>query len=136
MGILRRRTITLSLPPGVLGSRGQAEPALTRMLSRARRKETPLLLIRLDVQPAPPAAPERFSAFITEIAARIRISDLCWWDTECGSLLLLFEEVRAGETMLARIQQCAESHGLNARVRRAQFPEEGLTLSALLEAVA
>jgi hypothetical protein len=136
MPLLRRRTETIPLPSGILQGRKQADPALVRMLSRARRKELSLVMLRLEVQPAPSLVPERFSSFLQELAASLRISDLGWWDPEFGSVLLLLEDVAAVDGFLERLEKRAQVHGLSLRVKRAQFPKQGVTLPALLEAVA
>jgi hypothetical protein len=136
MTLLRRRTEPIPLPSGILPGRKEADPALVRMLSRARRRELPLIMLRLDVQPAPSLVPERFTSFLHELSSSLRISDLGWWDPQYGSVLILLEGVETVEGFLARLERSAQAHGLNLRVKRAQFPKQGVTLPALLEAVA
>jgi hypothetical protein len=136
MPLLRRRTEPIPFPSGILPGRKQADRALVRMLSRARRKELPLVMLRLDVQPAPSLAPDRFASFLEELSASLRISDLGWWDPELGSILLLLEDVDTVDGFLARLEKRADAHGVHLRVKRAHFPRQGVTLPALLEAVA
>lgn len=136
MSLLVRSPQRLSPGPGILATRQQAEPGLLRILSRARRRKTPLLLLRLELKPAPQQAPERCRPFLLALAAGIRMHDLCWWDEECGALLLLLEEAESERSLLERLERRAQVSGLELRPVTARFPEQGLTLQALVEAVA
>jgi len=136
MALLLRSPQRLSPGPGILANRRQAEPGLLRILSRARRRKTPLLLLRLNLNPAPHQAPERCRPFLLGLAAGVRMHDLCWWDEECGSLLLLLEEAESEIPVVERLERRAQASGLELRLVTARFPEQGLTLQALVEAVA
>lgn len=136
MALLVRSPERLSPGPGILATRRQAEPGLLRILSRARRRKAPLLLLRLNLHPAPQAAPDRCRPFLLGLTAGIRMHDLCWWDEECGSLLLLLEEAESEIAVIERLERKASGTGLELRLAAARFPEQGLTLQALVEAVA
>lgn len=136
MALLTRSPERMPPGPGILATRRQAEPGLLRILSRARRRKVSLLLLRLNLHPAPQQAPERCRPFLLGLTAGVRMHDLCWWDDECGALLLLLEEAESELPVAERLERRAQASGLELRLATARFPEQGLTLQALVEAVA
>lgn len=121
------------LPPGILASRREAEIGLLRILSRARRHDRPLVLVRLAIEPAPARAPERYGRFLTALSTELRLEDLCWWDAESGALLMLLEDTDACASFRRRLEERAGQEGLQMASRSARFPQQGCTLTALLE---
>ncbi|HUX66061.1 MAG TPA: hypothetical protein VMV31_01075 [Terriglobales bacterium] len=121
-----------SPPAGILASRRQAEAALLRMLSRARRQQAPLLLLRIS--PGGEAAAAAHQRFLEELAAELRLGDLAWWEPG-GVVLALLEGAGRPQAVLQRLQQRAQRAGAAPAWRAAAFPEQGLTLEALLEEV-
>ncbi len=126
------------LPPaGVLASRRQAQPALLRMLGRARRHHGGLLLARLGVAAAPPAAAAAEAAqqrFLAAAAGELRLTDLAWAEPGAG-LMLLLEAAAEESEVRQRLEQRAAACQLRLRWQAARFPEQGLTLEALLDTV-
>ncbi|HVA64241.1 MAG TPA: hypothetical protein VNF74_10995 [Terriglobales bacterium] len=136
-------------PAGILASRRQAEAALLRMLSRARRQQAPLLLLRIapgreaaggaaGAGEAPGGDAGRAAAghqrFLEDLAAELRLGDLAWWEPG-GVVLALLEGAGRPQAVLERLQQRARRAGAAPAWRAAAFPEQGLTLEALLEEV-
>lgn len=119
-------------PAGILPSRRQAEAALLRMLSRARRQQTPLVLLR--IAPGGEAAAAGHLRFLTALGAELRLGDLAWWEPG-GVVLALLEGAGRPQAVLERLQQRARRSGAAPGWRAAAFPEQGLTLEALLQAV-
>ena len=119
-------------PAGILAERQLAHPALLRMLSRARRHHAALLLVQL--RPVLPQQPG-FDAFLARMAVELRIGDLAWQEHGGAVMLLLEDAPREATPILARLRKRARSHGVELNWRSARFPEQGLTLQALLEAV-
>jgi hypothetical protein len=136
MKLLRFRSVNTSLPEGLLTDRKKINIALTRMLGRARRKHIKLVMARLDLQGGAAATPQRLHSFFTDLLATLRICDLCWWDEECGAVLLLLEDVEEPESVIRRVERRARAHGLSVKIQRTDFPQSGVTLAAMLEAVA
>jgi len=174
----RRQALTAA-PAGILANRQQAHPALLRMLSRARRRRAPLLLLRIapDLE-AGPAAAQAHQQFLGHLTAELRISDLAWAEPG-GVVLVLLEDTvdgrgpqrgcaarpasartgmgtpephagaalageaapagapseRPAEGIVARLQHYARLAGARPLWRTASFPQQGLTLEALLEEV-
>jgi len=126
-------------PAGILASRRQAEAALLRMLSRARRQQAPLLLLR--IAPGREAggggggrAAAGHQRFLEDLAAELRLADLAWWEPG-GVVLALLEGAGRPQAVLERLQQRARRAGAAPAWGAAAFPEQGLTLEALLEEV-
>ncbi|HWG38889.1 MAG TPA: hypothetical protein VN690_14345 [Terriglobales bacterium] len=131
---LLKRSLHLAPPPaGILASRLAAHPALLRILSRARRQQAPLVLLRVAPDPAASAGDDRHRRFLEALAAEVRVSDLVWWEPGAVVMLML-ESARAPHQPLARLRRLAQLEGARPRWGAAQFPEQGLTLQALLEA--
>jgi len=131
---LLKRSLQAALPPaGILASRQAAHPALLRILSRARRQQAPLVLLRIAPDPAAALGDDRHRRFLEALAAEVRVSDLAWWEPGAVVMLLL-ECARAAREPLLRLRQLALVAGARPRWGAALFPEQGLTLQALLEA--
>ncbi len=150
---------------GLLASRDQAHPALLRMFGRARRRQSPLTLVRMapmaSSAAAPRPAPRRSSVgqaapspgrgtdancarLLADLATEMRINDLAWHEPG-GVVMLLLEdaapahdsaEVQGLPAGLERLRERARQQGVAVEWRSAQFPQQGLTLQALLEEVA
>ncbi|HXR96458.1 MAG TPA: hypothetical protein VN709_01315 [Terriglobales bacterium] len=136
----------LAPPSGILASRDQAHPALLRMFGRARRRQAPLTLVRMAPDGAPPTATAEAGCarWLAELAAEMRINDLAWHEPG-GVVMLLLEDATATigngtpsglPAGLERLRERARQHGVAVNWRSAQFPQQGLTLQALLEEVA
>jgi hypothetical protein len=119
---------------GVLDSRAAADAALLRMFTRARRSGQPLLLLRW--RPRGGAGRARAAR---ALAAELRLSDLAWREPG-AEWLVLAEGVAAPSAAAAslahRLQQTLAGAGCECEGRLAAFPAQGITLAALLEAVA
>lgn len=128
---LLRRTLAAA-PAGILANRQQAHPALLRMLSRARRRAGGLTLVQVRDDGAGETG---FQRFLAELAAELRIQDLAW--QEAGGVVMILLEDTPGEptAVLGRLERRARLAGARPAWRWARFPEQGLTLQALLEAV-
>ncbi|HVA63884.1 MAG TPA: hypothetical protein VNF74_09190 [Terriglobales bacterium] len=135
MALLRRTLAAGHLPAGILANREQAAAALLRMLSRARRRREALLLVCMRSRPASAVAELGHERFLAGLAAEVRISDLVWREP-AGMILLLLEGTAQARPVLARLEHRAQLAGTRPEWRSAAFPEQGLTLQALLEAVA
>lgn len=122
---------TAPAPLGILPSRQVAQPALLRMFSRARRHQTPLALVAIGASPE--AAAGAHLQFLAELATELRLCDLAWW--EPGGVVLVLLEAASGAAALDRLQQRALAGGARPRWRMARFPQQGLTLDALLQEV-
>ncbi|MGH9418038.1 MAG: hypothetical protein ACRD01_15565 [Terriglobales bacterium] len=122
---------TTPVPLGILASRQRAQPALLRMFSRARRHQTPLALVAIGASPE--AAAGAHQLFLCELAAELRLCDLAWW--EPGGVVLVLLEAAASAAALERMQRRALASGARPRWRMACFPQQGLTLDALLQEV-
>lgn len=112
------------MPAGILPSRARAQSALLRMFSRARRQQRPLLLVAVTT--AEPAE------WLSDLAADWRIGDLAWRERE-GRVLALFEDAGSPASLLERLRGEARARGAEAAWGWAQFPQQGLTLEALVE---
>lgn len=133
---LWRKTLAASrLPAGILANREHASAALLRMLSGARRRREALLLVRLRPLGEDPVAELGHRRFLAGLAAEVRIGDLAWYEP-AGTVVLLLEGAAAAAPVLERLARRAQLAGARAEWRSASFPEHGLTLQALLEAVA
>jgi hypothetical protein len=121
---------------GLFANRRQAQPALLRMFARARRAQTPLLLVRLSLASDGGAAeaearPRPWEASVGEL----RLTDLAWAESR-EEMMLLLENAGEEDGLRRRLEQRAGGAGARLHWRGARFPEQGLTLEALLEAVA
>ncbi|MGH9481913.1 MAG: hypothetical protein ACRD1L_07440, partial [Terriglobales bacterium] len=91
------------------------------------------LLLRLA--PNPEAAPASQQAFLSELAAELRLADLCWHEPG-GVVVALLEAASAAAPVLERLERHARRAGVRPRWAVARFPEHGLTLDGLLAAAA
>ena len=125
-------------PAEVLENRPAAAAAVLRMLSRARRRAAPLLLLALEVEVEGRGTPGavRVSRWLERVTADLRLHDLCWWDGEVGAFLLLLEDAAGGAGIEERLRRHARECGTWLRLRQARFPSQGATLGALLGALA
>jgi hypothetical protein len=135
MALLRRTLAAGHLPAGILANREQAAAALLRMLSRARRQRAALLLVSMRSRAAGAVAELGHARFLAGLAAEVRISDLVWREP-AGMILLLLEGAAEAQPVLERLERRAQLAGTQPEWRSAAFPEHGLTLQALLEAMA
>ncbi len=119
------------LLPAYYKHRRQVETGLLRMLQRARRFEAPLLLLQLAPSPA---AEDRLRDFFQILAVNSRLTDLLWW--EDNRIFLLLEECPDEAPVSARLRRYAAKLQLHLEIKPARFPEQGLTLTALLETAA
>lgn len=130
---LLRRTLAPVWPAGILANRELAAAGLLRMLSRARRRQEPLLLVCIRPRGDGAVAEQAYRRFLAGLGAEVRISDLAWYEP-AGAVMLLLEG--AATPALERLQRRAQLAGTQPDWHSARFPEQGLTLQALLEAVA
>jgi hypothetical protein len=150
---------------GILASRDQAHPALLRMFGRARRRQSPLTLVRMAPLASNAAAPRPDSRrssvgpaaesqghstdadcarLLAGLATEMRINDLAWHEPGGVVMLLLEDAAPAHDSAgaqalpagLERLRERARQQGVVVDWRSAQFPQQGLTLQALLEEVA
>lgn len=109
---------------GILPTRARAQSALLRIFSRARRQQRPLLLVAVTT-----SEPGRWLA---DLATDWRIGDLAWRE-RAGRVLALFEDIPDPACLLGRLRAQAQAAGAEAGWHWAQFPQDGLTLEALLD---
>jgi hypothetical protein len=129
-----KRAAGAAAAAGVLDTRAAADAALLRMFTRARRSGQPLLLLRWT----PRGGGARGRA-ARALAAELRLGDLVWREPG-AEWLVLAEGVAAPSAAAAalarRLEQVLARAGAECECRLAAFPAQGITLGALLEAVA
>ncbi|MGH9536163.1 MAG: hypothetical protein ACRD2E_15040 [Terriglobales bacterium] len=122
-------------PPGLLAGIEAAHAPLRRTLARARRLGLPLMLLRLRF--ATRAAPRRgtVESFLPRLSAELRATDLAWQGRQRSEWLVLLEATAEAGPALRRWQAAARQWGLELQAWQVEFPQGGLTLSALLAAL-
>lgn len=121
------------LPANILPDRRHAHAALRRMFARSRRYAVPMMLVRLRLPPASAELPRRI--FLSKFGGDLRVTDLAWWDEEAGALLVMIEESQDVAPLLERWAALASALRLEVQLAPVQFPRQGATLNALLEAL-
>jgi hypothetical protein len=141
--------------PAVLSSMAEAVDSLSAELDRARRYNHSLSVVVLSASPIPEVAEHRNGSsgtiesasletslpqVVSLLAAGVlrdvvRKSDIvCYWPSENRFVLALAEsDVHSGRKALRRIEELFQSRlRLNVHAGLARFPDDGLTLDALV----
>lgn len=121
------------LPANILPDRRHAHAALRRMFARSRRYAMPMSLVRLRLSPASAELPRRI--FLSRLSGDLRVTDLAWWDQETEALLVMLEESQDVRPLLERWAALARVLRMEVQLAPVQFPRQGATLNALLEAL-
>ncbi len=122
-------------PKPVLADERAAAAGLLRLFSRARRGRKPMVLVRLRCRPLPGMARVSSHRLALQIAARLRIGDLLWWQPRMRVLWLLLEETDDAAPVLRRLQHLG-GQGWRLEASLAHFPAQGLTLESLRQQLA
>ncbi|MGH9466892.1 MAG: hypothetical protein ACRD1Y_06010 [Terriglobales bacterium] len=127
MALWHHAAAAAPVAPGILPNRKQASAAVLRLLSRARRRNAPLVLLRIWTEGTLPLPP----AWLAARAADLRIGDLAWQEPG-AQLLLLLEDANSASALVTRWRGLAAPPAPEWQWRSASFPEQGLTMEALL----
>jgi hypothetical protein len=106
-----------------------------RELRRSRRGGRPMTILRLPGPSSPTAAEEEVAGGKAHrLNEHLRLVDRTWVDD--GSVYILLPEASrsAADSLLSRLRH-AEPEVVTDEVRRATFPDDGLTSGALISAV-